>query len=245
MDNSVGILGKLPMHGDFVQRNLPGPVINLWHEWLQDFVGSTQEQLADAWLDIYLTSPIWRFYLSPGVIDSRPWAGILLPSVDRVGRYFPLLLTRPLPADTLATVFIEQQHDWFRALEDAALAALDGQMNVDGLLSRVAELPMPAPELAAWQLKVPLRQGLVVEQHEEAKGVSGSPQPRLLQALINQSFPSYSLWSTEGSVRVEPCCVISGGLPPLGQAPALLDGLWEHWQWSAPFAVSERNLKAE
>ena len=30
--------------------------------------------------------PIWRFVLLPGLIGSNGWAGVLMPSVDRVGR---------------------------------------------------------------------------------------------------------------------------------------------------------------
>jgi type VI secretion system protein ImpM len=67
--NSVGLFGKLPAHGDFIYRNLPSNFINAWDAWLQGFVGSSQEQIGESWLDVYLTSPIWRFVLSDGVID--------------------------------------------------------------------------------------------------------------------------------------------------------------------------------
>ena len=87
--NSVGFFGKLPSHGDFVYRELPNNFISVWDEWLQNFIGSTKEQIGEAWLDTYFTSPIWRFAFSAGVIDQNAWAGIMLPSVDRVGRYFP------------------------------------------------------------------------------------------------------------------------------------------------------------
>jgi len=52
------------------------------------YVASSKEQMGDEWLDTYLTSPIWRFVLSSGVIDTQHWAGIMLPSVDQVGLSF-------------------------------------------------------------------------------------------------------------------------------------------------------------
>jgi len=85
----TGLYGKLPAYGDFIFRNLNSSFITPWDEWLQHFISGTQEQIGEGWLDIYLTSPIWRFVLSPGVIDNKMWAGLMMPSVDRVGRYFP------------------------------------------------------------------------------------------------------------------------------------------------------------
>ena len=96
--NLTGLFGKLPAHGDFIYRDLPPSFINVWDEWLQGYVGSVKEQLGDAWLDVYLTSPIWRFAFGEGVIDENVWAGIMLPSVDRVGRYFPFSIATKLPA---------------------------------------------------------------------------------------------------------------------------------------------------
>jgi len=50
------------------------------------------------WLDSYLTAPIWRFLLSSGVCGQMPMLGVMMPSVDRVGRYFPLTVVVELPA---------------------------------------------------------------------------------------------------------------------------------------------------
>ena len=87
--NTVGLYGKLPGYGDFLKRNLTNDFVQLWDEWLQFYVAVSKEQIGNDWLDTYLTSPIWRLVLSCGVIDDNAWAGLIMPSVDRVGRYFP------------------------------------------------------------------------------------------------------------------------------------------------------------
>ncbi len=90
LNTIVGFYGKLPVVGDFVSRRLPNEFIKPWDGWLQSAIAASREELGDEWLNSYLTSPIWRFLLSPGVCGNKAVAGIMMPSVDRVGRYYPL-----------------------------------------------------------------------------------------------------------------------------------------------------------
>ncbi len=93
-----GWYGKLPHLGDFASRRLPGEFIRTWDVWLQEVLQATRASLGEAWLDCYLTMPIWRFVLLPGLVGPSGWAGVLMPSVDRVGRQFPLTLAVALPS---------------------------------------------------------------------------------------------------------------------------------------------------
>ena len=94
---TAGWYGKLPALGDFAQRRLEQDFIVGWDTWLQSVIVDSQRILGGNWLSAYLRAPVWRFVLAPGVVDSRNWSGILLPSVDRVGRYFPPW-QRPAPS---------------------------------------------------------------------------------------------------------------------------------------------------
>src|SRR5262249_24352911 len=96
-EGAPGFHGKLVAKGDFVTRPLPGSFLDPWDAWLQDVGGGSRQRMGEAWLDAYLTSPIWRFVLSAGLCGNAPAAGVLMPSVDRVGRYFPLSLAAILP----------------------------------------------------------------------------------------------------------------------------------------------------
>ena len=75
-----GWYGKLPALGDFVSRRLPPEFVRTWDTWLQEGLGTTRAALGDGWLDCYLTAPIWRFVVLPGLVGSSgikfegPWA---------------------------------------------------------------------------------------------------------------------------------------------------------------------------
>ena len=122
MNGATGFYGKLPCLGDFVTRRLPRELIAPWDQWLQESLTSSRTQLGNDWLDRYLTSPLWRFVLSPGVAGQVGWTGVLMPSVDRVGRYFPLTLSCPLPAGTNPATVLEVS-DWFEQALQAASQA--------------------------------------------------------------------------------------------------------------------------
>ena len=67
MEELAGYYGKVRTHGDFVTRHLPRAFADPWDEWLREGIATSREQLGAYWLDIYITSPIWRFALSPGI----------------------------------------------------------------------------------------------------------------------------------------------------------------------------------
>jgi type VI secretion system protein ImpM len=87
---AIGFCGKLPARGDFVSAGLPRRFVDPWHDWMQRMLAASREALAEAWLEVWLEAPVWRFTLSPGVCGPDGVLGLWMPSVDRVGRYFPL-----------------------------------------------------------------------------------------------------------------------------------------------------------
>jgi type VI secretion system protein ImpM len=137
-----GWYGKMPSLGDFSQRGLPTSFVSQWDHWLAQCMLASRTALGDAWLETYLTSPIWRFYLLSGVIGEPIWAGILMPSVDRVGRYFPLTLAAAIPAIGVDLRF-EHAANWFADLEQQAIATLEQGLNPDELASRLHHCPFP------------------------------------------------------------------------------------------------------
>src|SRR5206468_3770015 len=120
-----GWYGKVPNLGDFASRRLPPAFISAWDGWLQEVLHGSRTALGEAWLDTYLTMPIWRFVLLPGTVGDSGWAGIVMPSVDRVGRAFPLTIAVQLTSCADAACAIFHAGDWFARLEDAALSVLD------------------------------------------------------------------------------------------------------------------------
>ena len=78
---AVGLLGKLPSHGDFLRRGVAAELADPLDAWLAAAVAASREALGDGWLDAYLTAPVWRFALAAGSCGPTAAAGIWLPSV--------------------------------------------------------------------------------------------------------------------------------------------------------------------
>jgi type VI secretion system protein ImpM len=235
----LGLYGKLPNYGDFVHRNLPAKFIDTWDSWLQQFVSGSQEQMGEQWLDVYLTSPIWRFVLSAGIVDENHWAGIVLPSVDQVGRYYPFSIAIPLPATVNPFEFISANSYWFEKIENLALRALDGQLTLDELIAMTEHqksmLPMGYRK-TGHQLQQNSSQQIDFQYAEE---LPSNVYAHLLDSLLTSNMGAYSVWSTSGSENVAPCLVNTKGLPSSSQIPAMMDGNWAHWGWPQPYIANE------
>ena len=229
--DSPGFFGKLPSHGDFVTRRLPAEFTSPWDQWLQGSLAASRAELGEGWLGHYLTSPLWRFVLSPGIAGQRAWAGVLMPSVDRVGRYFPLTLACPLPPGLSAPAVLAAA-DWFAAAESLALSALTDPFSLETFDGRVEALGIPpvgvpaaaAPPDArgrpnAWHLGGP-----AALQPADAAAI-------LLDQALGVCFLAYSLWWTRGSDQVGPSLLGCQGLPPAEGFGALLDGDWQGRGW--------------
>lgn len=237
-----GVFGKLPAHGDFVMRNLSSNFVNSWDEWLQGFMLATQERIGDEWLNTYLTSPIWRFVLSAGVMDDNTWTGIVMPSVDRVGRYYPFSIITQLPSNTNPMEFISQQASWFEALEKLALAALHGQMTIDELSNKLGEFKCSFDSSYRKNASsVGVENSLQIDMEFEVQ-LPSSVYAHFLDYYLVNSLSSYSVWSTSGSERIEPCLFTTQHLPATDKMPAMLDGQWRHWGHTQPYILAQSNI---
>lgn len=213
-----GFFGKLASHGDFVARRLPPPFVAAWDGWLQDCLQASRQSLGDAWLDAYLTAPVWRFALAPGVCDTggavAAWAGVLMPSVDRVGRHFPLTLAASTPGPLPLDQWLGEA-GWYGRLEALALSTLEPRFNFDDFdsaLCGMAGLPAAAwpgaQDLHGWRWNL-----------DHAAGAAGVAAQVAVAALHG-----HSVWWTDGSDRAGPCLRLFRGLPPPQSFAAMLAG---------------------
>lgn len=138
--------GKLPSAGDFVSRRLGPGFIEPWDRWLAGGLAAWRE--ADPqWLRAYLAGPTWRFLLAADAFASRSpaLAGVLMPSVDSVGRYFPLTLVLPLVPLPAKPPAWHALLNWLHRLEDTAVDALQSDWTVMQFEAALAELALPTP----------------------------------------------------------------------------------------------------
>ncbi len=140
--------GKLPSLGDFASRRLGSAFIEPWDAWLASGLLALREQRPEGWLQDYLGSPSWRFLLMPGVLPGeagrQAWAGVLMPSVDRVGRYFPLTLVLPLGTGPAHTQEMNGLWAWLSRLDELARDALFEDWTADRLEDELACMALPA-----------------------------------------------------------------------------------------------------
>jgi type VI secretion system protein ImpM len=143
--------GKLPSLGDFASRRLDPDAVAFWDDWLCAALLGLREAQPDDWLSTYLGAPRWQFVLLPGAlppgVDPGGAAGILMPSVDRVGRYFPLLVLQSLPGLGTSQAVASDVWRWLDDLDALAASALDQDWTVDELEQRLAHLPAPGSAL--------------------------------------------------------------------------------------------------
>ena len=226
-----GFYGKIPARGDFVARRLDPKFLKPLDEWLQRSIATSQRQLKDFWLTAYLDTPIWRFVMGPGLCGDVAVAGILMPSVDRVGRYFPLVLAAPLPGCTAPVRLIETAKDWFARVERLALTSLDDGFDFDRFDSAMKALGMPAYDtaLAADGAE---RSGFRIDLSDEDQlaDTFGTILDQVLVGFNNR----FSLWWTTGSERVPGSLLIAPGLPAPQNFAAFMDGRWDEWGWERP-----------
>jgi type VI secretion system protein ImpM len=142
-----GFYGKIPSEGDFVTRRLPWEFTSVWDDWLQQGMQASREALGERWLALYLSAPIWRFQVAPGVCGPIGWRGLFFASVDRVGRYFPLTLAFADNALTALSALNGEAEAWM-AIEDAALAGLSPTLPVADFDRMMEALALP-PTAAA------------------------------------------------------------------------------------------------
>ncbi len=135
--NAPGFHGKVPSRGDFVSRRLPPGFAPPWDEWLQRLMRASRARLGSDWLAAWQEAPVWHFTLGAGVAGPARCFGVLIPSVDRVGRHFPftiLGLARPGGAALPR---------WTLHAEALALSALDDAFDPDRLQDELAALGPP------------------------------------------------------------------------------------------------------
>ncbi|NJN48160.1 MAG: type VI secretion system-associated protein TagF, partial [Candidatus Competibacteraceae bacterium] len=211
---------------------LPRSFLDPWDDWLQLAIASSREQLEERWLDCYLTSPIWRVILSPGACSNQAYTGVLMPSMDRVGRYYPLLIAVPLHPAVSLLELLEKGEPWYREAEQIALLGLeDDNLELETFADRVQALGSPTglTEHQGDPVGGEQRPGWYCAL-EDINALTGV-RTALSDLLLPRSFPQYSLWWSQGSEHIKPGLLISPGLPAVEGFASLLAGDWSHWGW--------------
>jgi type VI secretion system ImpM family protein len=236
----VGLYGKLPTHGDFLRRRITDEFVTAWDAWLQASMASSRSLLGDGWLNVYLTSPAWRFACSAGACGPAV-AGLMVPSVDRVGRYFPITLTWQPPDDLTPVDVATRSNHWFNAAERHVIETLSREyVDFEAFDERLVALGRELDDVCG-PMRVKLdsadAESLTASRAAKWHVPIGSPGEiacvfeQLLYHRLRTAFEPLVLWWTEGSSMVEPSCLITTRLPAPESFVAFLDGSWSECGW--------------
>lgn len=87
----VFLFGKHPAVGDFLSHGLDSAPCARLENWLQDVLSSLKTDVGAAWETTWDSAPLLNFWIGPDIIGV-PLIGVFVPSRDKVGRRFPLIM---------------------------------------------------------------------------------------------------------------------------------------------------------
>ena len=222
-----GWFGKLACLGDFAHRRLPPEFTQVCDAWLSRGVEASRAKLGEAWHRTYLTSPVWRFAWAPGVVDAQWWFGVMMPSVDNVGRYFPLLVARPGAVPEAGAGFDDLER-WFAGVAQAALGTLQPGATLETFEHALHAATSPATATDGAASAAP------DEGHWADHSTHGFPAGYSLRASVNalahheaeRRYNRCTLWWALRPGGGEQQLSVAVGLPAADAFAALLQGHW-------------------
>ncbi|SEK03190.1 type VI secretion system protein ImpM [Cribrihabitans marinus] len=222
---AFGAFGKMPCLGDFFRLDLPAGFVQAWDGWVQRSLLAGREAAGSGWDALYLSCPIWRFGLSAGLAGPQKMLGVMMPSVDRVGRQFPLTLAAPLSSEGSVLADHLRSADLFAQLEELALAALEDDMTRDRLAAGLAGIAVPARRDAA--VLRAAGPNLVMTQGEPTALL-----PDLAAGLLAGRHAAPSIWTAW--VAGVPRLLVCDGLPEGPNVQGLFDLTAAIWTEARP-----------
>lgn len=135
------VLGKLPCHGDFVERGVTAGDRLVLDAWLAASMTTARSQFGARFDKAFDSAPAWQFAWH----DEHWTAGALTPSVDASGRRFPLLVA-------LGGLQDDKVGSAAKFCEDAAACAISKLWSADALVEAIeaSDVTSGAPCPEAW-----------------------------------------------------------------------------------------------
>lgn len=220
-----GWFGKLSMLGDFASRRLSSDWIRPCDEWLSASMEASRARLGERWLPAYLAAPVWRFAWAPGIVDEQWWFGVLMPSCDNVGRYFPLVVTQARPQPPSDRFALDHLEWWWSHLARASLETLGNGAGLDAFEQALSDAPpWPTGTRPGWS------RPLTASGRERYALVDGAALIDLAQDLaaegLRRRLVGMSFWWPLHTERGGGSCTLATGLPTAAAFAELLAGDW-------------------
>jgi type VI secretion system protein ImpM len=151
-----------------------------------------------------MAAPFWRFAALLPYCRDKGLAGVMIPSIDKVGRHYPLSVIAVLDSPKAAIAAALRSQHWFCHIERVALSALLGHLSFAEFDAKLASTMSPGGS------------GLLSPDALRC-GVGALDPTRLSPAAISRSAPSrpaaFSLWWTRTPGRGRQAFLMFPGLP--------------------------------
>ena len=218
-----GLFGKLSAKRDFIALATPRAFLEVWEPWVQSSLSASRHQLGEGWQQAFLTTPVWRFWLGAAICGTTV-AGAIMPSLDGVGRYYPLTLHAVADAGMpIVPPDIDAQDQWFAIAENFLFSTLERETVFEDVSTALDRLAVPRTQSPLEDDSPIIRVGDgLAGMVSPAGGFSSSLSN--LRAASPDIYAAASFWWTAGGGDFPPLALTCRGLPDPFRYSTLLSG---------------------
>jgi type VI secretion system protein ImpM len=138
-----GLYGKLPAKRDFIAIGTTREFLAMWEAFVQGGVSASMLALGEHWRAAFLTAPIWRFWLGAELCGATT-LGAFMPSLDGIGRYFPLtVFVQAEEGGSITPPELDPQIEFFEAAEEFLLSTLEEGNSFEATTAALQSLRLP------------------------------------------------------------------------------------------------------
>lgn len=207
----VGWLGKLPAVGDFVSRGLDQDLQNTLYQWISQGMRTLSSQAPEDWQQAYLVTPVWHFAINAGIWNIHAVQGCFAPSLDKIGRYSPLLIARSFDSNDLNEV-LPPRDDWTYRVDEHLRRVVRERLPVEDVLSGINQ-PFSGEHSRefAYSAAEILNDLGIGEGEDEKRKKRWFSWPGLAGLFTERNYRSF--WWAEPSLKQPPRQIIHSGKP--------------------------------
>jgi type VI secretion system protein ImpM len=223
MTMRCGLFGKIGAKRDFIAIATPRSFLEAWEPWVQAALSASRHQLGSGWQQAFLTAPVWRFWLGAAICGTTV-AGAIMPSLDGVGRYYPLTLHAVTgEGASLPPPNIDPQDEWFGQAETFLLSTLDRTATFEQISDALDRLAVPRLQAAVADGPPITSAGAAAVGMVSAIDTFAGSFAALC-AANPQVYAAASFWWTAGGEGFPPMALCCRGLPDPFHYSTLLTG---------------------
>ena len=236
---TLGLYGKMPAVGDFVHRGFSPELLGSLDRFFRTTLNYARDEGTVE--SLKASEQSFTLHIRPAALCSSGFLGCVVPSVDRVGRVFPLCVGLEVPS---APQSLRAPLPWISlrlAIEvcGATYAAQEQEVGPDELMNRLppadawSELMAHSmPFASAGESTVPLVSPSTTQFAFEGPEARMDPLDKAVCSSLPMQAAALGAVITDTPVTQFGMFFATRSLLSWAAMAALFDGRWEHWGWT-------------